>query len=150
MSWLLAVMLFVGAAQSEAPAATVARMWARYASLVVSHDADALAEMFTTDARLMQPNVDDVVGRELIRRVLKTSFSQGLRRSDTRMMPRDVVGFNDLIYDQGDFIETVAPSGNPRRAADTYGRYFAVWAEQPDGSWQLARLMISLRKQPGR
>jgi hypothetical protein len=55
---------------------------------------------------------------------------------------------NGIILDQGDFIQTMAPQGEPRRAVDFYGRYMAIWAEQPDASWKIARLMLSPKRQP--
>lgn len=150
MSPLLCLILFVGAAQSESPRTIVERMWSQYNNLVVRHDTDALADLYAEDARLMAPNADDVVGRQTIRLVLKTVFAQRVRPIDARFVPREVVHYNGVIYDQGDYIETVAPVGDPRRATDVYGRYFAVWAEQPDGAWKLARVMWAPKQQPAR
>jgi hypothetical protein len=42
----------------------------------------------------------------------------------------------------------MAPQGNPRGAFDIYGRYFAVWVQQKDATWKLARIMQSPKKQP--
>ena len=51
---------------------------------------------------------------------------------------------------QGDYIETKAPQNNPKGTFDVYGRYFAVWTQQADGAWKIARLMLSDKKQPAR
>ena len=148
MHWLLSFVLVACTVQSDSPPAIVARMWAQYAQFLIRHDVDALADLYTVDARLMEPNADDFVGREVIRLRLKIAFAQRVRTIDTRITPREVVGFNGLIYDQGDYIETLAPLGDSRRATDVYGRYVALWAEQTDGTWKLARMMVSAKKQP--
>jgi uncharacterized protein (TIGR02246 family) len=148
MPLLLALLVLAGAQTSEPPATVVARMWSQYTARIVQRDADAVAALFTDTARLMEPGSDDVVGRPFIRALLDVYFKQTNRPTDMRVQPRDVVRHDSLIYDQGEFIQTMAPLGDPRRAYDVYGRYFAVWAEQPDGAWKLARLMTALKKQP--
>jgi uncharacterized protein (TIGR02246 family) len=149
MPWLLSLVLLAGAVQDEAPAVTVSRLWTQYADRMIRQDVDGLADLFTTDARLMEPNQDDLVGRALIRARIKAAATQATRTTDFRVMPREVIGSgNGFILDQGDYIQTIAPSGVARRAVDVYGRYFAIWAEQPDSTWKLARLMLSPKRQP--
>ena len=154
MPWLLSLILLAGAIQADppnVPAPTlVARLWAQYKERLMKHDAAALAELFADDARLMEANADDIVGRPTIEARLERAFAQRVRPVDLRVTPREVRRFSGFIYDQGDSIQTVAPTGDPRRAYDVYGRYFAVWAEQPDGQWKLSRLMLSPKEQPKR
>lgn len=148
MSWLLTLALLAGAAQADAPADIVTKMWAQYASRLVKQDVDGLADLFADNGRLMEPNVDDLVGRAMIRERLKIASEQRMRPADLRVVPREVASFNGLIVDQGDYIQTMAPQGDPRRAVDYYGRYIAIWAEQPDSTWKIARLMLSPKRQP--
>lgn len=148
MSWLLTLALVAGAAQVDAPQEIVTRMWAQYASRLVRQDVDGLADLFTDNGRLMEPNVDDLVGRSMIRARFKVAAEQRMRATDLRVVPREVSSFNGLIVDQGDYIQTLAPPGDPRRAVDYYGRYIAIWAEQPDSTWKIARLMLSPKRQP--
>ena len=147
MTWLLELFLAVSP-QPANPAAAVTQFWAGYADRLSHQDVDGLANFFAPDARLMVPGIDDVVGRLAIHGLLKTTLAQRTRPIETRLMPREVAAYDGVIYDQGDYIETMAPIGDPRRAIDTYGRYFAVWSEQPDGSWKIARLMLAPKKQP--
>jgi len=148
MPWLLSLVLLAGAAQDELPAVTVSRLWAQYADRMIRQDVDGLTDLFTADARLMEPNQDDLVGRALIRARIKAAASQTTRTSDFKVTPREVTGSNGFILDQGDYIQTIVPNGVTRRATDVYGRYFAVWAEQPDSTWKIARLMLSPKRQP--
>lgn len=148
MSWLLTLALVAGAAQVDAPQEIVTRMWAQYASRLVRQDVDGLADLFTDNGRLMEPNVDDLVGRSMIRARFKVAAEQRMRATDLRVVPREVSSFNGLIVDQGDYIQTLAPPGDPRRAVDYYGRYIAIWAEQPNSTWKIARLMLSPKRQP--
>ncbi len=151
MPWLLALLVLVGAAQPvDSPSAIVTRQWALYAGWMAKHDVESITNLYTPDARLMEPGIDDVVGRIAIRSLLTFAFSQRARTVDIRMMPREVNGYEGVIYDQGDYIETVAPQGNPRGAYDVYGRYFAVWVQQPDDTWKIARIMHAAKKQPDR
>lgn len=147
MLWILALWLLAG--QPAEPARmTVQRLWSEYAALATRNDAEALAEFFAADARLMVPEFDDVVGRLAIRASLKALAQAGLRPVDIRMMPREVTAYPGAIYDQGDFIQTVSLRNNPRGVADYYGRYFAVWVQDADGEWKLSRLMLAPKKQP--
>jgi uncharacterized protein (TIGR02246 family) len=143
-------LLATGTADSEPPTSIVARMWTDYIQLTTHHDADALANLFTIDARLMEAGADDVVGRATIRALMKTAFEQRVRVIDLRVIPREIVAYEGVIYDQGDSIETVAPQSQPSQAVDRYGRYFAIWVAQADGSWKLARLYVSPKLQPRR
>ena len=149
MAWLLALFVLGGAQQTDSPAAIVASHWAQYADALSHRDVEALANLYSLDARMMVPGSDDIIGRLAIRSVLVGTFSQRIRPVDIRMTPREVAGYDGVIYDQGDFIETFAPQDNPRRAVDQYNRYFAVWVQQPDGAWKIARMMVSQKQQPG-
>ena len=149
MSLILALLILAGVEQ-DPPASVVAKGWVQFAERITRRDAEAVADLFTVDARLMEPGIDDLLGRVAVLALFKTFFSGNVRPTDTRMMPREVAGYGGVIYDQGDYVQTMAPQGDPRRAYDIYGRYFAVWAEQTDGTWKIARLMFSLKKQPTR
>jgi len=151
MPWLLALFVLVGGGQqTESPQMIVARHWAQYANWTSQRDVESLAKLFGDDARVMEPGIDDIVGRPAIRAVMIAGFAQRVRTVDIRMMPREVAGFDGVIYDHGNYVETLAPQDNPKGAFDVYGRYFAVWAQQPDGTWKIARIMRSQRKQPNR
>ena len=151
MPWLLALFVLVGGAQpAENPTAIVSARWTQYTDGTARHDVDAIANLFAADARLMGPGADDVIGRLAIRSLMTYAFSLRVRPVDVHMMPREVVAYDGVIYDLGNYIETVAPQGDPKGAFDVYGRYFAVWDQQPDGTWKIARLMVSTKKQPAR
>ena len=151
MPWLLALLVLVGGGQlTESPETIVAQRWAQYTDWVSHRDVESLVTFFGEGARLMEPGADDIVGRVAIRSVMIAAFAQRVRTVDIRMMPREVTGYDGVIYDQGSYVETLAPQDNPKRAFDIYGRYFAVWVQQPDGAWKLARLMRSQKKQPSR
>jgi uncharacterized protein (TIGR02246 family) len=149
MAWLLALLVLGGAQQTDSPAAIVASHWAQYADALSRHDVETLTNLYSLDARLMPPGGDDIIGRLAIRAAMVGTFAQRTRPIDVRMIPREVAGYDGVIYDQGDYIETIAPQDNPRRAVDVYNRYFAVWVQQPDGAWKIARMMLSQKQQPG-
>ena len=148
MSWLLALLILGNAQPVETPSAIVARHWAQYAGWLTSRDVEALTNLYAPDARVMESGTDDIVGRNAIRSLFNAAFGQRVRPIDLRIMPREVVGYEGVIYDQGDYVQTMAPQGNPRGAYDIYGRYFAVWVQQADTTWKIARIMHSPKKQP--
>lgn len=151
MPWLLSLILLAGSVQqSDVTSPLVMRLWAQYKDRLMRHDAAALADLYAENARLMEAEADDIIGRQTIEARFERAFAQRVRPVDLRVTPREVVRFGGLIYDQGDSIQTLAPTGDPRRAYDVYGRYFAVWAEQSDGDWKLARLMVAPKQQPKR
>jgi ketosteroid isomerase-like protein len=151
MPWLLALLVLVGGGQlTESPETIVARRWAQYSDWTSHRDVESLVTLFGDDARVMEPGLDDIVGRPAIRSVMLAAFAQRVRTVDIRMMPREVTGYDGVIYDHGSYVETLAPQDNPKRAFDIYGRYFAVWVQQSDGAWKIARIMRSPKKQPSR
>ncbi len=113
MPWLLSLILLAGSVQSETvPTPTlVARLWAQYKERLLKQDAAALAELFAENARLMEANSDDVVGRSTIQARLERAFAQRVRPLDLRITSREVSRFNAFIYDQGDSIQTRRADG---------------------------------------
>jgi ketosteroid isomerase-like protein len=145
MCWLLALLVFV-AQPADNPSALVARQWMQYSAWLTNRDTESLANLYTPDARVMESGFDDIVGRAAIRKVLTDVFAQRVRPVDLRVMPRETAGYDGVIYDMGDYVQTLAPQGNPRGAYDIYGRYFAVWVQQADTTWKIARIMRAPKK----
>lgn len=145
MSWLLALLVFF-AQPADNPSGLVARQWTQYSAWLTSRDTESLVNLYTPDARVMESGLDDIVGRPAIRKVLTDVFAQRVRPVDLRVMPRETAGYDGVIYDMGDYVQTLAPQGNPRGAYDIYGRYFAVWVQQADTTWKIARLMRAPKK----
>jgi uncharacterized protein (TIGR02246 family) len=145
MSWLLALLVFF-AQPADNPSALVARQWTQYSAWLTNRDAESLANLYTPDARVMESGLDDIVGRSAIRQVLTDVFAQRVRPVDLRVMPRETAGYDGVIYDLGDYVQTLAPQGNPRGAYDVYGRYFAVWVQQADTTWKIARIIRAPKK----
>ncbi len=150
MHLVLALTLLAGQLPPENPTAVVTALWADYADRLSHGDTEAMASFYAPDSRLMIAGADDIVGQAAVRAAIRATFGQRTRPVDTRLTPREVTGYDGVIYDRGDYIETLAAQGQPRSAVDVYGRYFAVWAQQADGSWKIARLMFSPKKQPTR
>jgi len=145
MSWLLALLVFF-AQPADNPSALVTRQWMQYSAWLTNRDTESLANLYTPDARVMESGLDDIVGRAAIRQLLTDVFAQRVRPVDLRVMPRETAGYEGVIYDMGDYVQTLAPQGNPRGAYDIYGRYFAVWVQQADTTWKIARIMRAPKK----
>ena len=148
MRWMLLALAFVTGQQTDTPQALVTRLWQQYSSKVVQRDVDAVADFYTADARLMEAGADDVLGRIAIRALLKGSFAERTRILDSHVTPREVIAYDGIMFDSGDYIQTAGALSEPRHAVDRYGRYFAVWSQQPDGGWKIARLFAAPKKQP--
>ena len=81
MSLLLALLIFAATAQqAEAPTTIVTRHWTQYSNWITKGDAESLANLYAPEARVMEPGLDDVIGRVAIR-----SLERTLRREPRRL-----------------------------------------------------------------
>ena len=110
------------------------------------NDADAVATMFTDDAILLLPNVENVRGRAAIRAFVANVFSTTkVDRLDVTIEELDLHG--DTAYERGSYSEgyTVHGQGAKRER----GRYIMVWKQQPGGAWKIHRFLANHPVPPG-
>jgi ketosteroid isomerase-like protein len=101
-----------------------------------SHDRGSeMGRFFSRDARLMWPDVEDIVGREAIRAAFEelianfTTISWNPERTFTR-------AFEDMAISIGKFTEDRAPRLGGS-AVRVFGRLVEYWSLGSDGTWTM-------------
>ncbi len=97
-------------------------------------DADALAETYTEDAKVLPPGVPVVEGRAAIRTFFRNLFETRPESAD--FDEREIVVFGDYTYRQGSY-SLPLPDGSIE-----YGKFIQLW-KNVDGTWKLHRSMWS-------
>ena len=108
-------------------------------------DADYIGQMMADDAVIMVPNELVQEGKAACVDFVREMLAGLLERFDRRIeyVSAEVRVIGDVAFDRGSFSFTVAPKsgGDTARAS---GKYFWVYWHGGDGSWKLARLIVSL------
>lgn len=95
-------------------------------------DWDALAALYTEEAVVMPPNLEQVIGRIAIRNLFSA-----LTVSDFQLKPIEVDGCGDLMFARGTYTWTVRiGEGEP---AKDHGKWLTIWRKQADGTWLLSQ-----------
>jgi ketosteroid isomerase-like protein len=124
----------------EARRRLVAAM-ARFDETFAADRGTELGNLFTADARLMWPELEDIAGREAIRTALESFVAAytTLSWQPDRGQP-DICG--DRAYTIGRFVEIRRPrDGGPTEKV--YGRLVEQWRRDESGEWLLASVMTS-------
>ncbi len=100
-----------------------------------------MGRFFAQDARLMWPDIEDIVGRQAIANAFReltdnfTTISWKPERSFVELS-------EDAAISVGRFIEERAPrAGGP--AVRVFGRLVEVWSPGPDGTWTIKIALTS-------
>ena len=100
-----------------------------------------MGDFFSLQARLMWPFMEDITGRENIRR----AFEQFVQTFTTLSWKpeREIIGADgNKVFVLGRFLEDRAPRvGGP--AERVFGRWVEVWRRQPGGPWELDLVLTS-------
>jgi uncharacterized protein (TIGR02246 family) len=93
-------------------------------------DAEAVAALYTADAKVIAPGSEVASGRAAIKAFWQKTVEGGV--SDLVLTTDDVGSAGDLAYEDGT-VKVVAKDGR-----ETVGRYVVVW-KRADGRWKLHR-----------
>jgi len=111
---------------------TIDLLVARYVDAFNRRDADALADLFAEEGRLMPPHVPTLTGRAVIRNALPGFWDLGMR--DLQLTSLAVDRHDDVVLDHGRWSIRM---GDGEDAAKDEGKDLRVWQRQLDGSWQI-------------
>jgi uncharacterized protein (TIGR02246 family) len=101
-----------------------------FAAAFLRGDAEAVAELYTEDAKLIPPGSEVVAGRSAIAAFWKGAIDAGVK--ELALETGEVESAGELAYEVGT-VRLVAKDGQVSR-----DRYLVVWKHQ-DGRWQLHR-----------
>lgn len=117
-----------------------AEQWAGYAEALAAGDVEGVTSRFAPDARLMEPGLATLEGRDRIRSAIRSALRQ-VEVPRTEILPREVHVHGDRAYELGSFTEVVRPKGDSTETTH-HGRYAAFW-RRADGSWEVSRLILN-------
>lgn len=95
------------------------------------HDATAVAELYTAEAKLLPPQSAFIEGREAIRQFWQSVIDSGA--TGFTLTTIEVRGWDDEAYEVG----TYTMSGNDGGTIDA-GKYIVIWS-RVNGQWKLHR-----------
>jgi ketosteroid isomerase-like protein len=102
-----------------------------FMSLLSKGDSIGLANCYTADAKMMEPNAPAVVGRKNIQGAVAGMMNSGV--AQLNLTTSDVWGTEALLAEEGSF--TLAAKDG--KELDK-GKYIVLW-KQEDGKWKLFR-----------
>ncbi len=99
-----------------------------------ARDADAMAEVYTQDAKVLPPGAPVVEGRAAIRTFFRNLFETRPEPAD--FDEREIVVLGNYTYRQGNYSLPLADG------SVEYGKFIQLW-KKDDGVWKLHRSMWS-------
>ncbi len=101
-----------------------------FMNLVGKGDSVALANYYTADAKLMEPNAPAVVGRKNIQSAIAGLVSAGVQLN---LITLDVWGNESLLAEEGELTINTKDGKQLDK-----GKYIVLWKKE-DGKWRLFR-----------
>jgi ketosteroid isomerase-like protein len=101
-----------------------------FMNLVSKGDSVALANYYTMDAKMMQPNQPAVIGRKNIQTAIANLVNGGIKLDLTTL---DVWGDESILAEEG----TLIVATKDGKQLDK-GKYIVLWKKE-DGKWKLFR-----------
>ena len=118
----------------------IERNWYRYRQSLLNGDAEGMAQIFAEDGILMEPDTEDLVGRDEIRAFAREALAT-MRIQAMRNQTREIAIYKNVAYELGTFEETLTLE--EERTVTYPGRYFAVWKREGSNNWKLHRLLLN-------
>jgi uncharacterized protein (TIGR02246 family) len=95
------------------------------------HDAAAVAAMYSSEARLLPPGAEIMLGMSRIEAFWKQAFAAGMTDAKLETMDVDLIGGYTAI-------ETGRYTMHAGKSVADRGKYMVVWRNE-DGQWKLHR-----------
>jgi ketosteroid isomerase-like protein len=126
------ILVAVGCTQGDAPASdpsVITSRSAQWDAALNAKDIDALAALYTDDARMMAPNMEMSTGVEGVRAVIGGMIEAGLSGELTSV---ETVVYGDIGYNVGTYVLTAGDE-----QADV-GKFIETWVRGDDGAWRIS------------
>lgn len=132
LATLALALVLIGAAAADSTHTAIAAQSRAFMDAMERGDARAVAELFTTDAKLIVSGIDDVVaGRAAIEKFWQVGFSNGVK--GLRLTVLDLDGTGPLRVETGTYQALGAGGSDLGR-----GHYLLVWKKE-NGAWKIHR-----------
>jgi ketosteroid isomerase-like protein len=120
--------------EPQAPEEIASRGRTAFVEAVALGRPDAVATLYTPDARLLAPTAEVIEGRAAIEAYWQTGLESGLERVD--LAPLDVESRDGALYEIGRYVLRLVPTDGG--AVTERGTYLLVHSRQADGAWRCA------------
>ena len=127
----------------EADRAALNKLRADFATAFSSGNAEAVAEIYATDATLMPPGEPAVNGRASIREYFKAGFQQLTMTATLASQEFALVG-PDWAFDRGTYTITTTPKSGGSSTTEEY-KYITLLHREQDG-WRAKRDIYNSNK----
>lgn len=127
----------------------LARIFRRLEAAENAGDADYIVSMMADDVVIMVPNEAVHEGKAACAEFLRGMLAWMIESLDRHIeyVSAEIRVLGDYSFDRGTFAFTAAPkSGGDTTPAQ--GKYFWLYSRDADGSWKLARMIVSLDDAP--
>ncbi len=121
--------------------ADVQRLNDAYCAAYNAGDLEKVLGFFAEDALTLSPDQAPVQGREAHRQYLAAGLAREVQRKLTLRSLRHQ-RFGDLLYDGGEWTNTVSAPGSPARSLSGY--YLTVYRRAP-GGWKILASTFNLK-----
>lgn len=112
-----------------------------YRQALLNGNADAVADVFTRDATLGEPNAPDIVGSAEIEAAMRRLFAHAVV-TDLLLEPDPLdIGTLGTASEWGLFEQTLQMPEVP--PLTLRGRYTIRWLRSPDGEWRIDHMMYN-------
>ena len=95
----------------------------QFAELFRQGDAAAIAALYTSEARLLPPGAETMIGREAVEAFWRGAMKMGIK--DARLETVEIEPAGDMACEIGRFTLTVQPDGGEPQ--EMKGKYVVVW-----------------------
>lgn len=112
----------------------------------LAHDPQALADLFTDDAVLLEPSSPPVIGEQAILAENKKGEAEHPHMKVLSYKPdiKDIQIVDGIAYEWDYFDASFSESGKGDDVQTFRGKSLRILKRQPDGSWKFARVMWNL------
>jgi uncharacterized protein (TIGR02246 family) len=113
--------------------------------------ADDIGQMLAEDAVIMVPDLPIQEGKAACAGFVREVLAGLLERFNRRItyVSAEVRVIGDFAFDRGSFWLTVSPKSGGETTRET-GKYLFLYSRASDGSWKIARAIVSLDEKDGR
>lgn len=111
---------------------------AAFAAAIGRGDVEALAALYTEDARLLAPAAPPILGRSAIEQYWRTGLASGVREIELELV--EIENRYGIAYELGRY--ALAVDAEHGRVIDR-GDYLLIHERQDDGSWRWAVEMFN-------
>jgi len=113
-------------------------LWAHYSAAVIAGDAEAIAQLYTDSAYVVESGLPTIRGKAALRSVVKDVLG-GVRFLQASIQPELTEPAGDRVLQFGTYRDVLQQSGQP--AAVVMGRFTAVLQRDSTSLWRVSRLM---------